>query len=126
MTAAGVLVTLAEAWGVAGLAVAAVFLLWGIDRVDPAAHGAIAFRPLLVPGIMLLWPLVLWRWRALARAPQTTGRSDRPAPARVHRRIWTVLAVVLPAILLVAAAIRQEGPREVPAVRLSAPAEAAR
>lgn len=122
MTAAAALVTLAEVWGLVGLAVAAVFLLWGIDRIDPAAHGAIAFRPLLVPGIVLLWPLVLWRWRVLSRAPETAGRFDRPAPASVHRRLWTVLAVVLPAILLVAAAIRQEGPREAPAVRIAPPA----
>lgn len=121
MTVAATLVTLAQAWGVVGLAVAAVFLLWGIDRIDPAAHGAVAFRPLLVPGIVLLWPLVLWRWRRLARAPEAAGRFDQPAPARVHRRIWTVLAVVLPAILLVAAAIHQEGPRETAAVRIAPP-----
>lgn len=122
MSVAAALVTVAEAWALVGLAVAAVFLLWGIDRIDPAAHGSIAFRPLLVPGIVLLWPLVLWRWRVLARAPETAGRFDRPAPASVHRRLWTVLAVVLPAILLVAAAIRQEGPRETPAVRIAPPA----
>lgn len=125
MTVAAALVTLAQAWGVAGLAVAAAFLLWGIDRIDPAAHGAVAFRPLLVPGIVLLWPLVLWRWRVLSRAPETAGRFDRPAPARVHRRIWIGLAVVLPAILLVAAAIHQEGPRDVAAVRIAPAAEAA-
>ncbi len=122
MSVAAALVTVTEAWAVVGLAVAAVFLLWGIDRIDPAARGAIAFRPLLVPGIVLLWPLVLWRWRVLAQAPETAGRFDRPAPPSVHRRLWTVLAVVLPAILLVAAAIHQEGPREAPAVRIAPPA----
>ena len=121
MSVAAALVTLAQAWGIAGLVVAAVFLLWGIDRIDPAAHGAIAFRPLLVPGIVLLWPLVLWRWRVLARAPKTAGRRDRPAPPGVHRRIWLALAVALPAILLVAAAIRQEGPRDTAAVRIAPP-----
>jgi uncharacterized membrane protein len=120
MTAATALVTLAQAWGVVGLAVAAVFLLWGIDRIDPAARGAVAFRPLLVPGIVLLWPLVLWRWWRLARAPETAGRFDRPAPPRVHRRIWIGLAVVLPAILVVAAVIHQ-GPRDVAAVRIAPP-----
>ena len=48
--------------GTAGLAVAAIFLLWGIDRIDPIAPGAYAFRPLLVPGVVLLWPIVLLRW----------------------------------------------------------------
>ena len=42
-------------------------LLWGIDRIDPAARGSYTFRPLLVPGIMLLWPLVLRRWQTLEK-----------------------------------------------------------
>lgn len=50
-----------------GLAVAAAFLLFGIDRVDAQARGAYAFRPLIAPGVVLLWPLVLQRWIALER-----------------------------------------------------------
>ena len=61
------LVQAATAYGVAGAAVAAAFLFVGIDRVDPAARGAYAFRPLLVPGLILLWPAVAWRWWALER-----------------------------------------------------------
>ena len=53
------------AYGVFGLLVAAAFLLWGIDRIDPAASGAYAFRPLLVPGIVLLWPMVAARLAVL-------------------------------------------------------------
>ena len=56
------IVNAAMLYGTAGLAVALVFLVWGIDRVDPSAHGAYAFRPLLVPGVTLLWPVVLLRW----------------------------------------------------------------
>jgi hypothetical protein len=61
------IVQAAYAYGGIGLAVAAVFLLHGIDRVDPSAQRAFAFRPLLVPGIVLLWPLVLLRWHILLR-----------------------------------------------------------
>jgi hypothetical protein len=62
------LILLAWGWGGAGAAVAAAFLLGGgIERVEPAARGAYAVRPLLLPGIVLLWPLVLWRWVALIR-----------------------------------------------------------
>lgn len=57
----------AEVQGCAGLLVAAVFLLVKIERIEPAAHGLVAFRPLLVPGIVLLLPLVLGRWLAIAR-----------------------------------------------------------
>lgn len=55
-------------FGMAGLAVAVVFLLVGIDRVDEAARGSYAVRPILAPGVILLWPLVLWRWIARERA----------------------------------------------------------
>lgn len=50
-----------------GLAVAGLFLLVGIERVDASARGAYAFRPLLIPGLTLLWPLVLRRWRGAVR-----------------------------------------------------------
>jgi hypothetical protein len=66
---AATLVTIAEGYGLVGLAVAAAFLLFGIERCEPAARGAYAFRPLLVPGLVLLWPVVLWRWFRLAAAP---------------------------------------------------------
>ena len=48
-----------------GVIVAAWFVLWAIERTDPATHGAYAFRPLLIPGAALLWPLVLLRCRRL-------------------------------------------------------------
>jgi len=54
-------------YAVIGAALSLVFLLWGIDRIDPASNGAYAFRPLLIPGIVLLWPLVAARWIALER-----------------------------------------------------------
>lgn len=57
----------ARFWIGAGLLTALAFLLVGIDRVAPLARGAHAFRPLLLPGIVLLWPLVILRWIALER-----------------------------------------------------------
>jgi len=64
--AAGI-INAAMAYGAAGALLALVFLLWGIDRVDPSARGAYTFRPLLIPGLVLLWPLVAARWLALER-----------------------------------------------------------
>lgn len=57
----------ATAYGAAGIVLALAFLLWGIDQVDPTATGAYAFRPLLMPGLVLLWPVVAVRWAILAR-----------------------------------------------------------
>jgi hypothetical protein len=50
--------------------VAVLFLVFGIDRIDPSARGTYTFRLALVPGIVLLWPVVSMRWLALER-----GRS---------------------------------------------------
>jgi hypothetical protein len=54
-------------YGAVGAVVALAFLLWGIDRVDEAAHGAWLVRPQLALGVILLWPLVLARWIVLER-----------------------------------------------------------
>ncbi len=57
-------------WAGIGLIVAAAFLLYGFDKVDPGAHDAYAVRPLLIPGLVLLWPVVIWRWLSLAKGGQ--------------------------------------------------------
>jgi hypothetical protein len=66
--AAGVLVMLGGAYASVGLVVAVLFLCFGIERIDPAARGAYAFRPLLLPGLVALWPMVLRRWLSAERA----------------------------------------------------------
>ncbi len=67
LAVAEIIVALATAYAGLGMAVAIAFLVLGLERVDPAARGAFAFRPLLLPGLVLLWPLVAWRWRMLSR-----------------------------------------------------------
>ena len=52
-------------YGMIGAGVAVPFLAFGIDRIDPSSHQAYGFRALLIPGIVVLWPLVLWRWLKL-------------------------------------------------------------
>ena len=123
MTEAGpalLIVRVAQGYGALGLVAAVAFLAFGLARVDAGARGAYAFRPLLLPGLVLLWPLVLWRWWRLARAPAapTLGRRY----ARTHRAVWTVLAVLLPLLLFAAFALRQNGPLEAAPVRLAEPA----
>lgn len=68
MAVAQFVVALGQAWLATGLVVAMAFLLFGIERLDPSARGAYAFRPLLLPGLTLLWPYVLWRWFVANRA----------------------------------------------------------
>ena len=67
MEAARVVIEALTIYGYIGLAVAAVFLLYGIERVDAGARRSYAFRPLLIPGCIVLWPLVLVRWAMVER-----------------------------------------------------------
>lgn len=50
-----------------GAVVALAFVLVGVDRIDAAAHGAWIARLMWLPGLVLLWPMVLIRWIALER-----------------------------------------------------------
>jgi hypothetical protein len=50
-----------------GVGMGIAFLALGIEKADPAARGAYAFRPLLLPGLALLWPLVALRWWRVVR-----------------------------------------------------------
>ena len=51
------------AYVVTGLVFAAAFLTFGVARVDPGARGSgVAFRLLLVPGTVLVWPVLARRW----------------------------------------------------------------
>ncbi len=54
-------------YGAVGGVIALAFVLVGIDRIDAASHGAYLVRPLLLPGLTLLWPIVLVRWIVLER-----------------------------------------------------------
>ncbi|MBI1187100.1 MAG: hypothetical protein GC206_07190 [Alphaproteobacteria bacterium] len=56
-----------------GVAVTVVFLGWGVDRIDPSARGAYLFRILAAPGVVGLWPLVIWRWGAAERSARRRG-----------------------------------------------------
>ena len=67
------LVFAAQVYAAIGAGVAVLFLLIGIDRVDPSSRGTYSFRPLLVPGIVVLWPVVLIRWLALERSKRETS-----------------------------------------------------
>jgi len=66
--AAAIIVDCMTAWLGIGVLVGVAFLFLGIDNVDDSARGAYAFRPLLLPGLVLLWPFVVLRWYLLARS----------------------------------------------------------
>lgn len=70
----------AQIYAAVGVLVAVLFVLFGIDRVDPAARGTYTFRPLLVPGVVVLWPVVLIRWLALEDRAKDGAHHNGSAP----------------------------------------------
>jgi hypothetical protein len=70
MLAAHIILWSLAAYALAGLLFAIPFLARGLSRIDPAAHGAHwAFRLLITPGVIALWPILALRWLAAAPGP---------------------------------------------------------
>lgn len=118
MTIAQSIVLGLELWGLAGAAVAAVFLTVGMDSLDEDARGAYVFRPLLVPGVVLLWPLVLWRWWQIHTEAAAWAARYRPVRAAYGA---AVVAMSLAILVVVGAGLsaRQSWPAEAAPVQLT-------
>lgn len=111
MNLAAALISGVQIWLVTGLVVAVVFLVWGIDRIDEDARGAYAFRPLIVPGVVLIWPLVLWRWVVLESGRDQWMRRYTPVRSK-HFWAALLLASLVIAILVTGLLIRQQWPTD--------------
>ena len=120
MNAAEVILMAVRVWGYIGAGVAVLFLTFGIDRIDEDARGAYVFRPLLIPGILVIWPLVLWRWYV-----HETGRevwSERYDPPRKsHFAVGLILPIGIILTIATGLMIRQTWPADFQPVQLSAP-----
>lgn len=102
-----------------GAVTALIFLVIGIDRIDENARGVWVFRPFLIPGILLIWPLVLLRWAQLERpGPEGQGRF-RP-PLTWQPRLALAMAIAVPLIITGAMVLRQDH-AETPAELLEPP-----
>jgi len=116
---ASTLLTFATWYLYIGAATAAVFLLYGLGQLDENARGAWVFRPLLIPGVLLIWPLVLWRWRVLHRGEDRLERHRMPRTGQ--GRMVALLVCAIPTILGVAMLVRQDPTDLPPPVLLEAP-----
>jgi hypothetical protein len=104
VTISAAVIVIVKAYLITGIAVAVPFLVVGIGKLDPSARGAYAFRALVLPGVILLWPVVVLRWSG-AWIPHPDG--DLAAQRSAHYRIWIALAVALVATLMLAWSLRQ-------------------
>jgi hypothetical protein len=83
---ASALLQVATAYVGTGLLFALVFVTSGVQRVDPSARGAgWGFRLLIVPGTVIVWPLLAVRWAAGAMPPRELNAHRRRAVARRPR-----------------------------------------
>jgi hypothetical protein len=74
--AAAVVLGLAGAYAMVGLAFAGVFLTRGVAVVDHAAAGSRwTFRLLILPGVVALWPLMGTKWARARRDRRSEHRS---------------------------------------------------
>ena len=106
-------------WLTIGAFVAAVFLTFGIDRIDEDARGAYVFRPLLVPGVLLIWPLVLWRWFRLETGEVMAARYRPPRAA--HLTVSILMAIAIAVFVFLGLSQRQVWPADFEPVQLSEP-----
>ncbi len=117
MTGAETLILLVQIWGGIGLVVAVAFLTVGLGQIDEDARGAVTFRPLLVPGILVLWPFVVWRWWVLATGRDKWTLRHAP-PRRSHRGVAITMAILIPLTLLTSFSIRQTWPSDIAPIQL--------
>ena len=109
-------------WGSIGGLVAVFFLSFGMDRIDEDARGAYVFRPLLVPGILIIWPLVLWRWWLYEKGTEAWETRYGP-PRKSHFWVGVILPVAIAAIITTGLMQRQSWPADIAPELLAAPAE---
>jgi hypothetical protein len=113
------LLAVASAYALAGACAGVAFLLARLDRIDPAARNSYAFRALIFPGLVLLWPLVFLRWRQLATGTMQVAPQPAARQAAAHRAVWLCLAVLIPLVLGAAFAQRRSDFTQPLSVRLT-------
>jgi hypothetical protein len=80
---ASALLQIAAAYVGTGLLFAPAFVTRGVQRIDAAARGAgWGFRLLIVPGTVIVWPLLALRWAVGSMHPPTELNAHRRRAAR--------------------------------------------
>lgn len=80
------IVNLAMAYAALGFLFAVVFVIRGVEKIDPAANGAtVGFRLLIFFGSAAFWPLLLKRWLANQTHPPIETNNHRNLAQEVNR-----------------------------------------
>ncbi|MEO9822826.1 MAG: hypothetical protein ABJF50_00185 [Paracoccaceae bacterium] len=111
MDFAQAIVMFIQLWGVIGAVVALPFLVFGIDRIDEDARDAYVFRPLLIPGILMIWPLVLWRWWQI-ESESSAWMSRYRVVRKAHGIAAMLMATVVVVAIIFGLSVRQTWPAD--------------
>jgi hypothetical protein len=77
---AAVFLILSSFYLACGLVFAVPFALFGVGKIDShAAHGTWGFRLLIIPGTILLWPMLVHRWLKGIHEPLEERNAHRCA-----------------------------------------------
>ncbi|MFN0112630.1 MAG: hypothetical protein ACKVZH_27550 [Blastocatellia bacterium] len=72
------IVNLAMAYAALGFLFAVVFVIRGVEKIDPVADGStVGFRAVIFFGSVALWPLLLKRWLANQTHPPIETNDHR-------------------------------------------------
>lgn len=114
-----ILLQVAAAYALAGVATAVWFFARHIKRLEPsAAEGSRGFRFLIAPGVIALWPVILMKVRSTELDAPCEGAEQL---RRAHRLAFILLAVF--GILLFTTALVWRAPAflDLPATEIPAP-----
>lgn len=90
---AEVLVLVVAAYLAVGAVFAPLFLWRGVGRVDPAAAASgLGFRAIILPGVVLLWPVAARMWARGDRGPPPLARPE--THRRRHLVLWALIGPV--------------------------------
>ena len=76
---AGAIAAVLEAYALAGLVFAVVYLPRGARVMDEHLGAPLLTRALIFPGVAALWPLLAWRWLRGTPAPVESNPHRRRA-----------------------------------------------
>lgn len=79
MSLIGIMVLTLGVYAAVGVAVASAFVVWGVGRVDEGARiSTRAFRVMILPGAVALWPAVLVWWVRGGGGPPAHDQGGAP------------------------------------------------
>lgn len=117
VTIVEIIFTIIALYLILGVVFAIAFVIKGVNEIDEGAHGSsIGFRIIIIPGVIVFWSVLLKKWmqrKDQNKEDQKPKYSFAIKPLRKdHFRIWQMLAILLPFIIIAAVVVRPEFPKD--------------